>query len=335
MGNPLLDISNTVDEAYLSKYGLEANNAILAEDKHLPIYSEIMEKGGSELIAGGATQNSIRIAQWMLSADESQTAFIGSVGKDNYSEILSANMSSAHVNAAYHVDADTPTGTCACLITGNNRSLVANISAANNYKIEHLETPEVWALVESAKYFYISGFFLTVSPPSIMKVAEHAAAADKTFIMNLAAPFICQFFKDPLMACAPYWDIIVGNETEAETLATTLEWGTKDLKEIAGKILALPKTNDKKPRTVIITHGAEPAIVATAEGVTEYPVALLAKEEIVDTNGAGDAWVGGFLSQLVQGKDMAACVAAGQYCACEIIKRSGATVPEGRPTKEF
>ena len=76
--------------------------------------------------------------------------------------------------------------------------------------------------VEKAKYFYIAGFFLTVSPESIMLVAEHAAANNKVklvqlypscviiafrssfiwdmhvqvFMMNLSAPFICEFFKD-------------------------------------------------------------------------------------------------------------------------------------------
>lgn len=36
------------------------NNAILAEDKHLPLYSELVEKFPVDFIAGGATQNSIR-----------------------------------------------------------------------------------------------------------------------------------------------------------------------------------------------------------------------------------------------------------------------------------
>lgn len=34
-------------------------------------------------------------------------------------------------------------------------------------------------IVEKAKYFYIAGFFLTVSPDSVQLVAEHAAANDK------------------------------------------------------------------------------------------------------------------------------------------------------------
>lgn len=33
--------------------------------------------------------------------------------------------------------------------------------------------------VEKAKYYYIAGFFLTVSPDSIQLVAEHAAANNK------------------------------------------------------------------------------------------------------------------------------------------------------------
>ena len=35
----------------------------------------------------------------------------------------------------YMVDATTPTGTCAACIVGGERSLVANLAAANNYKV--------------------------------------------------------------------------------------------------------------------------------------------------------------------------------------------------------
>lgn len=36
-GNPLLDISANVDEGLLKKYEMEPNNAILAEEKHIPL----------------------------------------------------------------------------------------------------------------------------------------------------------------------------------------------------------------------------------------------------------------------------------------------------------
>lgn len=73
--------------------------------------------------------------------------------------------------------------------------------------MSHIEQPENWALVENAKFFYISGFFLTVSPETILKVGQHAADHRKTFMMNLAAPFISEvpIFCERLMACVEYW----------------------------------------------------------------------------------------------------------------------------------
>ena len=38
MGNPLLDMQVTNGEELLKKYDLKANDAILAEEKHKPMY---------------------------------------------------------------------------------------------------------------------------------------------------------------------------------------------------------------------------------------------------------------------------------------------------------
>ena len=42
------------------------------------------------------------------------------------------------LQAHYMVDESTPTGTCAACIVGGERSLVANLAAANNYKVGEL-----------------------------------------------------------------------------------------------------------------------------------------------------------------------------------------------------
>ena len=67
-----------------------------------------------------------------------------------------------------------PTGTCAVLIKDKERSLCANLAAANEYKQTHLESAEVQAVVKAARVYYISGFFMTVSCPSLMSVAKHS-----------------------------------------------------------------------------------------------------------------------------------------------------------------
>ncbi|KAJ2971461.1 hypothetical protein NQ176_g7670 [Zarea fungicola] len=61
--NPLLDIQAVGDEALLEKYGLKANDAILAEEKHLGLYEDLLNNYKATLIAGGAAQNSARGAQ--------------------------------------------------------------------------------------------------------------------------------------------------------------------------------------------------------------------------------------------------------------------------------
>uniref|UniRef100_A0A7S2W9R3 Adenosine kinase n=1 Tax=Eucampia antarctica TaxID=49252 RepID=A0A7S2W9R3_9STRA len=327
MGNPLLDISSEVGQDVLDKYDVKLDSAILAEDKHQPIYKELVDKYNPQFIAGGATQNSIRVAQWMLkeAGKENATAFMGCVGKDEFGTKLETCASADGVLAHYMKDESTPTGTCAVLVKDGERSLIANLAAANNFKISHLETATAKSIYESAQFYYIAGFFLTVSVESLLSVAEHALANDKTFCLNLSAPFIVDFFGDAVAAALPYADFLFCNESEAEAYAKKHNLG-EDLKEVALKVAASPKKNDKRPRTVIFTQGSGSTIVACNGSVKEYSVVALPKEQLVDTNGAGDAFVGGFLSQLVQDKPVEECVDAGHWAAKYIIQQSGTTI---------
>ena len=59
-------------------------------------------------------------------------------------------------------------------------------------QVDHVKQPENWALVEAAQVIYSAGFFITVSPESIMLVAKHCADNNKIYCMNLSAPFISQ-----------------------------------------------------------------------------------------------------------------------------------------------
>jgi len=171
----------------------------------------------------------------------------------------------------------------------------------------------------------MAGFFLTVSVESLVKVGEHAVANNKVMSVNFSAPFIIDFFGDQLATAIEYADYVFSNESEAAGYGKKHELG-EDLKEIALKVAALPKKNSSRPRTVIFTQGPSSTIVACDGTVTEYPVVPLEQEAIVDTNGAGDSFVGGFFSQLVQGKDLAECVKAGHFAARHIIQVSGTTL---------
>ena len=47
----------------LEKYGLKPNDAILAEEKHMGIYEDLLSNRKAQLVAGGAAQNTARGAQ--------------------------------------------------------------------------------------------------------------------------------------------------------------------------------------------------------------------------------------------------------------------------------
>lgn len=326
-GNPLLDISANVDDEVLRKYDLKPDDAILAESKHIPLYSELIEKYKAEYIAGGSVQNSLRVCQWLLQRPNT-SVFFGCVGKDEFSQILKEKAYTDGVNVQYQYTALEPTGTCGVLITGTHRSLCANLAAANKFTIDHLHKPENRKFLENAEFFYISGFFLTVSPPTIMAVAEHAYKHNRVFMMNLSAPFISKLYKQSQLASLPYVDILFGNKMEVNAFATEQGWnsdGTNNVREIGKKLLQWPKVNQRRPRIVVITQSQNPVLLITEDSIKEFPVKKLEPEEVTDTNGAGDAFVGGFLAQFIQKKSLDICIRSGIWAARHVIKRSGCT----------
>merc|ERR1712224_1057572 len=271
-------------------------------------------------IAGGATQNSIRVAQWMLQSSGA-TAYMGCIGNDANGNKMKEAWAADGVATKYMVDSSTPTGVCAVLINTPERSLCTNLNAANNFKVDHLKKPDNWKICEAAKVIYSAGFFITVCPDAMRAACAEANKHGGLYCMNLSAPFLMMVppFKAVFVNTIPLVDFLFGNETEARTWAETEGWETDDVAFIATRLSLIPSAKGKK-RHVVFTQGADCTIVAHNGHITTYEIVKLAKEKIVDTNGAGDAYVGGFLAGLAKGKGIADCHKAGSY-ACEIIQQ--------------
>ena len=222
IGNPLLDVSAEVDQALLDKYDVKLNNAILAEDKHLPVFEELVANFKVQYIAGGATQNSARVAQWQVNVPGAVT-YTGCIGKDSFGEKLKEAAKADGLTTPYYEIDTTPTGKCAVLVVGTERSLIAHLAAAEQYKIEWTQTPAIQAAIADAGIYYIAGFVLTHSADSILHVAKHAAENNKVFSMNTSAPFLFQVppFFAAFKEAWEYIDILFGNESEAAAMVRT------------------------------------------------------------------------------------------------------------------
>lgn len=90
-----------------------------------------------------------------------------------------------------------------------------------------------------------------------------------------------------------------------------------------------------RPRMVVFTQGVHDTIVAFDGKISQFPIVKIAQDKIVDTNGAGDAFCGGFLSQFVQGLSTPQCVAAGHYVAHTVIQRTGPSYPSEKHSFTF
>ena len=105
--NPLLDISAAAEPAFLEKYGLKPNDAILAEEKHKPLYKELVSQYKVDYIAGGSGQNAMRVAQRVMQKPN-VSIFMGCVGKDEFSTILETKARNDGVDVRYqYTDAES------------------------------------------------------------------------------------------------------------------------------------------------------------------------------------------------------------------------------------
>ncbi|KAG8902163.1 adenosine kinase [Tulasnella sp. 403] len=311
MGNPLLDIQVSSEEI-LTKYKLKPNDAILAGDEHAAIYDDIVANHKVTYVAGGAAQNAARAAAYVLPPDH--VVYTGCVGDDDLADQLRAANGKEGVASAYLVKKGEKTGACAVVLTGHNRSLVTTLRAAEMFEKSHLSSPEIQPLVDGAQAFYVGGFFLTHGTESALEIAQKAASTSRVFALNLSAPFIAQFFKAQLEQVLPYTDILIGNDSEGEAWATAAGLANpKDLPAVALALAKLPKINTSRPRIVILTGGSESTLVTTSDSdtVKTCTVSPLPDDQIVDTNGAGDAFAGGFMGAFISGKSIDESVEVG------------------------
>ncbi|XP_050739987.1 uncharacterized protein LOC127010163 isoform X2 [Eriocheir sinensis] len=82
-----------------------------------------------------------------------------------------------------------------------------------------------------------------------------------------------------------------------------------------------------KQRVVVVTKGPSPLLYCHRGRVRERPVPPITPEEIVDTTGAGDSFVGGFLAALSQKRELAECLDCGVWTAQHLLRQKGCTLP--------
>ena len=134
---------------------------------------------------------------------------------------------------------------------------------------------------------------------------------------------------DKVIEIANMSDLIFGNMEECEALAGEKFNNFQDTIEAAHRKLSL------KDRILIITCGNRGVFgskfnyqTQQLEFILQRFPSFIKQDDIVDLNGAGDAFLGGYISQWMQGKSMDVCCKAGNDASGVILRNVGWTFPK-------
>ena len=329
IGNPIVDISAETDREILSRYKLVFGGTFFADESNMGFFEELESKPQVTYIPGGSIQNTLRVTSWCLNMeqknkDKFKITMLGAVGDDNYKNKIMHALESSGVKPLLQQIPNITTSRCGVGICQKERCLLPHIKASNCLDEKFVKANE--NEIYSNDALLIEGYFLQEKYNICKELCQNFKRANKMVILTLSAVFMVDAHREKIMEIAEYSDMVVGNMEEFETFA--------NLKgETPNKILT--KSHEKlspKERIFVATDGANGVFVSKydyKEKKLDFLLQSFANkikhDEICDLNGAGDAFLGGFLSQFMKGASIQKCCKAGNEVSAIIIKNIGCT----------
>ena len=233
-----------------------------------------------------------------------RTALLARVGDDAHGRLLLDSQRAAGVDTVGVLVGGAPTGVALITVdpSGDNSIVV---SPGANGKL----TPEdVRAAVSLFHASRVVSAQLEIPLETVVEVVRNLAPGSR-FVLNPSPPRPLP--TEVLAACDP----LIVNEHEARVIAGgSLDGSPEDW---AMALLALG------PRSVVITLGAEGALVASADRTARIPAV---KVEAVDTTGAGDAFTAALAWRLGLGEPAPEAAAYAARVGAAAVTKEGAQV---------
>ena len=278
------------------------NMDLVVRAGRMPAAGETIVGSEFKLIPGGKGANQAVAAARMGGA----VSMVGRVGGDPFGETLRRSLSEQGVDVGrVRVDEDAPTGTAFIVVEEGGENRIIIVSGANG-RVGADDLREAEPLIAAAKAMVLQFEVRLETVEQAMRVArEH----DVPVILNPAPAY--EVSLDFLHGLK----YLVMNETECETI-TGISCDESEAVEDAADLL-----RRKGVETVIITLGANGALVAAGGGIEHvpgYPV------EALDTTAAGDAFVGALAASVARGKPLAEAVRLANAAGAITVTRVGA-----------
>ncbi len=251
---------------------------------------------------GGKGANQAAAAA-LLGAD---VKFLGRVGDDGLGEPLVEALSDKGVDTSLiKAASDSTTGTAFITVTPDGENEITVAPGANR----SLTVDDVDAASESIGEARVLVAQMEVSAEVVLRAVEVAARLGTRPLVNLAPPSEVQ--RELLEKLDP----LVVNEHEAAFLLGEKVEGVQGALDATAELLALG------PESVVVTVGENGAVFADGQSSQHVPSP---KVDVVDTTGAGDAFVGALAASLSRDASLEDAVAYAVRAGAAAVTREGA-----------
>lgn len=273
------------------------------------------------MAAGGCAQNTLKVMRWLL-GKQCLARIFGSIGDDDEGELLKKILEEQGVDTNYVTQKGYSTGATLSLVINDNRSLIACLGAAEVLSPRHVtENLLLKEDIKKSDLVYIEGFFLTRRLEAAKMILNICKKYKKIIVFNTSGEYLCKEQPDVISYFIRNADIVFGNRREFEALYGFMGENSVEL---------LLQSLGKSGKIVAMTNGPF-NVVYLGKQCGEIEVPPMDKDDIVDTTGAGDSFVAGFLVGYILKKPLKSCSEIGCYAAQEIIKKRGCIVPNYPP----
>lgn len=279
--------------------------------KRLPKIGETITGSGFSVGPGGKGSNQAVAA----AKAGAKTSFISKIGRDTFGDMALRTYEAAGVSPVVTQMDDLPTGAAFIFVnaeTGDN-AIIVYPGAAGTIDVSEVEKAR--GTIERSAIFVTQLEQPAEAAETALRIARNAGV---TTIFN---PAPAEPFSDAIYSLCDYF---VPNETEAANIVG-FELSSIDDAKRAGEVLL-----DRGVGVALITLGERGVLYHSRDRSVHVPA--VAHGPVIDTTGAGDAFVGGFAAALSNGQDPISAVRFGCATAGIAVTRRG-TAP-AMPTLE-
>ena len=333
-----MDISASLSYKDIEKYGLELGQTVFVNEKNKGFITELETRPDVSYVPGGSIENSLRVCCWCLNLkeynkkcdllDKQKNKFkltmLGCIGKDKNGEKIKQSLSELGVNFLFEVNQTLETSSCGVSITDKERTLLSNIKASAHISNEFIEKNKKEIL--SHDILMIEGFFINENFELCRRLSKEFKEKGKIVILTLSSVFVVKEHFMKVKEIAELSNYIFCNSDEAKAFARTD--GNGDM-ELVSKVIH-QNLHEIDNRALVITCGPNGVMISKfnykanqMDFFLHVYCVFIPVDEIVDLNGAGDAFLGGFISQFMKGKPYNLCASAGNSASSYILKKTG------------